>query len=121
MLDALVEDCTWKLNLFPVKGGVSSYYGPWTLLTKRDVDYEKHLSIPFGAYVQACRENNPTNTNAPRTIDGIYLGPDTESSQGGHKVMNLVTGRLIRPMKVWVLPVTNFAINAVEDLLDNKK
>ena len=121
MIDHLVKDCTWKINLFPVKGGVSSYYGPWTLITKKDVDYELHLKIPFGAYVQAYQENNPTNTNAPRTIDGIYLGPEINNVQGGHKVMNLVTGKLIHPMKVYPLPVTNFVINAVEAMAKEQK
>ena len=121
MLDYLVTFVVWTMNLFPVKGGVSSYYGPWTLITKRDVDYEKHLKVPFGAYVQAFNATNPSNTNAPRTIDAIYLGPDMHTQQGGHLCMNLVTGELIRPMKVYPQPVTQFVINAVEAMAEKQK
>ena len=121
MADELVTDCVFKLNLFPAKGGVSSYYGPWTIITKKDVDYEKYLTIPFGTYVQAYQENNPTNTNAARTVDAMCLGPEFENNQGGHKCMDLNTGRLIRPMKVCPQPVTQFVINAVEEMARKQK
>ena len=121
MVDELVTDCVFKLNLFPVKGGVLSHCGPWTVITKKDVDYEKYLTIPFGTYVQAHQENNPTNTNAARTVDAMYLGPEFENDQGGHKCMDLNTGRLIRPMKVCPQPVTQFVINAVEEMARKQK
>jgi hypothetical protein len=56
---------THQLNLFPAKGGVSAYLSPYTIMTGRNLNYDKHCQVPFGAYVQANQENDPTNTQAP--------------------------------------------------------
>ena len=37
------------------------------------LDHHKHCQISFGEYLQALNEPNRTNTQAPRTIDAIYL------------------------------------------------
>ena len=120
MLKYLAMVSTQQLNLFPAKGGVSPYYSPHVILKKRDIDYEKHCQVPFGTYVQAKEENHPTNTNAPRTIDAIYLRP-IPNHQGGHEVMNLETGRPVTTAKVWEKPVTQFVINAVEAMAAEQK
>ena len=104
---------TTQLNIFLAKGEVSPYFSPHVLLTKTDLDYDKHLKIPFGTYVQAFHEETPKNTNAPRTLDAIYLRP-THNKQGGHELMNLNTGKLITRPKVWAMPVTDLVIKAVE-------
>ena len=64
------------------------------ILNQMNLDYNKHCFIPFGTYVQANHETNPTNTNAPRTLDAIYLHP-TDNIQGGHELMDLNSGRII--------------------------
>jgi hypothetical protein len=70
------------LNLLLVKGGVSAYYSPHMILNQESLDYAKHCSVPFGAYVQANHETNRTNSNATRTLDAIYLRP-AQNQQGG--------------------------------------
>ena len=55
-----------------------------------DLDYNKHCTIPFRAYIQAYQENNVKNTNIPYTIDVIYLQL-IKNTQGGHELMNLAT------------------------------
>ncbi len=75
MLRYLAMVATHPLNMFPAKGGISPYYSPRVLLGGQDIDFNKHCQVPFGAYVQANQENDPKNTNAPRTIDAIYLRP----------------------------------------------
>ena len=115
MLRHLAMVCTKQLNYFPAKGGVSSYLSPHVILTSRDLDYEVHCQVPFGAYVQVNQENIPTNTPAPRTIDAIYLRP-MSNKQGGHEVMNLATGQVITRTKVWERPVTELVIKAVETM-----
>ena len=85
----------------------------------KHLDYNKHLQIPFGSYVQASNENNPTNTNMPRTIDAIYLRPH-KSQQGGHELYDLVTGRVITCGKVKVIPVTPMVIHVVEKLAEDQ-
>ena len=113
MIIKLAETVTDKLNWVPAKGGLSPYYSPHVILTKRPIDYNKHCQYSFGAYVQASNENDPTNTNAPRTIDAIYLCP-TQGKQEGHELMDLRTGKLITRRRVTVLPVTPVVVKAVE-------
>jgi hypothetical protein len=88
------------LNMFPAKGGISAHYSPHTILTGQAIDFKKHLAIPFGSYVQANNENDPSNTNAPRTLDCIYLGPVMDNRQGGHKLLHLGTGKVITRPRV---------------------
>jgi hypothetical protein len=62
-----------QLNVFPVKGGVSSYYSPRMLLNQTNLDYSKECTVPFGAYVQANHKTVKTNSNITRMLDAIYL------------------------------------------------
>jgi len=87
------------------------------ILGGRDYDFNKHCLIPFGAYVQAYQENSPKNTNAPRTIDAIYLRP-TNNMQGGHELMDLNSGRVITRPRVFEIPVTPIVIRAVEAMAE---
>ena len=118
MLRALTLQSTEALNFFPAKGGVSSYYSPRTIMKGEALDYTKHCRFPFGAYVQASQNNNPTNTNAPRTTDAIYLRP-LYNKQGGHLLMHLPTGREITRNHLKELPVTDTVIKAVEALAES--
>jgi hypothetical protein len=81
-----------KLNLFPVKGGVSKYYSPRMILNQTNLDYTKHCVVPFGAYVQANHESTKTSSNVTRTLDAIYLRP-AQNQQGGHELMDLNSGQ----------------------------
>jgi hypothetical protein len=83
------------------------------------LDFEKHCQVPFGAYVQANQENNPTNTLAPRTINAIYLRPMT-NIQGGHELMTIHTGQVITRNTVWERPVTDLLIRAVETMAEEQ-
>jgi hypothetical protein len=47
----LVTTQARQLNLFPAKGGISLYYSPRTILGLPVLDYEKHCSVPFVAYI----------------------------------------------------------------------
>ena len=113
MIKYMAMLCTKQLNYFPQRGGVSKYFSPHMIMSQRDLDYERDLKVPFGAYVQACHEPNPTNTNAPRAIDAIYLMP-LDNAQGGHEDMDLNSGRVVTRRKVTPLPVTPSVIKAVE-------
>ena len=115
MWEYLVFVSTAQLNWFPVKGGVSKYYSPHHLLKKRQLNYKRHFVVPFGSYVQANEENNPTNDNRPRSLDAIYLRPSSDR-QGGHDLMHLATGELITRQRVWKLPITDRVISAVHAL-----
>ena len=75
----------------------------------------KHFQVLFGAYVQANQDNSPTNTQAGRFLDTIYLRP-MNNIQGGHEVMNLATGQVITRAVVRECPLTQVVINAVESI-----
>ena len=49
-----VLESAYRLNLFPAKGGVSSYYSPQVILHRTVIKYSKHCAIPFGADVHEC-------------------------------------------------------------------
>jgi len=115
MIKHLAMVSTEQLNMFPAKGGVSPYLSPHMILTGRSFDYNKHCTIPFGAYVQANNQNHPTNTNAPRTLDCIYLRP-TNNKQGGHELMNIATGGVITRSKVTEIPISHVVLQAVEKM-----
>ena len=65
MIRYLAMECTEKWNIFPVKGGVSEYFSPHMLLKHKNLHYDKHCLIPFGAFVQVNHEPEPLNSNAP--------------------------------------------------------
>jgi len=73
--------------------------------------------LPFGSYVQGTLRNDPTNTNAPRTVDAIYLR-SMPNDQGGHEAMSLSTGKKITPNRVFEIPVTNTVIKHVEAMAE---
>jgi hypothetical protein len=72
--------------MFPAKGGISvHYYLPHTILTGQAIDFKKHLAIPFGSYVQANNENDPSNTNAhvlwiASTLDQLWITDRVDTS-----------------------------------------
>ena len=50
------------------------YYSPTMIVHKTGLDYKKHCTFATGTYVQANHDDaNRKKTNAPRTLDGIYL------------------------------------------------
>ena len=80
------------------------------------IEYTKHCRFTFGSYCQALNENQPTNTPSPRTIGGIFLSV-LDTAQGGHKLLNLATARIITRSRVIEIPITNDVIERVEMLV----
>jgi Reverse transcriptase (RNA-dependent DNA polymerase) len=115
MVKVLTMESAKKMNFFPPQGGISPYYSPRAILHQRTLDYNKHCSIPFGAYVQAHDEPNIKNTQQPRTIDCVYLRY-TDNYQGGHQLLDLNTGRTIKRRTVTQIPITQNVIDMVENL-----
>ena len=93
MIQYFAMEATRKLNLFPVKGGVSPFFSPQTIMTNKAIDYDKECTIEFGTYVQASNESNPTNDNTAQMIDGIYLRP-AQNNQGSYEFMDLLARSL---------------------------
>jgi hypothetical protein len=49
-----------QMNLFPVKGGVSSYYSPRMILSQTNLDYTKDCTVPFGSELMYKLTMKPT-------------------------------------------------------------
>ena len=67
--------------------------------------------------MQACNENNPTNTTKERSIDGVYPRA-LDAMQGGYEVLDLKTGQTTTRFKVDELPTPPEVIKRVEQLAD---
>jgi hypothetical protein len=110
MVISLVSNAVFWLNAFPRSNGVSATLSPWYLITGKQLDYQKHVCLEFGSYVQTHEEH--TNDMRPRTIGAICLGP-TGNEQGGHYFMFLATGCRIICNHWTELPMPHDAIEHV--------
>jgi len=113
MIEYMAMVCAFQLNIVPATGGISEYYSPHMILTKQQVDYNIHCTVPFGAYVQSNQDNEPLNMLQPRTVDTIYLRP-LLNFQGGHEVMDLYTFQVLKSRTVTECPITPLIVKAVE-------
>jgi hypothetical protein len=117
MAKILTIVCTKKWNFFPPKGGVSPYYRPQMILHQQSLDYNKHCSIPFLAYVQAHHEPDPKYTQHPQTLDCIYLR-FTDNEQGGHHLLYLQMGGTIKRRTDTSVLITENVIDLVHNMAD---
>ena len=104
----LVSNAVFWLNAFPHADGVSDTLSLRYLLTGKQIDYQKHVRLEFGVYVQTHEAH--TNDMQPRTIGAICLGP-SGNEQGGHYFMSLVTG--LHRRKWTEMPMPQDAIDRV--------
>ena len=93
-----------KLNCFPVKVGISPYCSPQTIVYQKTFDYNKHFTIPFGAFFQANNDSNQTNSNALWTIDGIYLLALSQI-QEGHEIFDPRSHKVITRPNIIEIPI----------------
>lgn len=82
-------------------------------MTGFTISYNKHCTIPFGAYTQVHEQHN--NSMLPRTSGAIALRP-SGNAQGGYYFLNLHTGKRIICNKWTTLPMPNEVINTVHQL-----
>jgi hypothetical protein len=83
MLVHAVLFVTKQLNLFLVKGGLSSKLSPKQIMSGKVVQY-KFCAMGFGRYCQIHEEDQPHNGMVVRTQGAILLGP-SGNAQGAHK------------------------------------
>jgi len=98
MLTHVVLFVVKQLNLFPVKGGLSSRLSPKQILSGEVIDY-KFCSMGFGRYCQIHEEDQPRNSMAARAQGAMSLGP-SGNSQGVQKFYTLTTGNVV-VRRVW--------------------
>ena len=108
-----------KLNFFPAKNGASQYYSPRMTLHQRNLDYARHCQYALGTYVQAHDEPKHSNTDAPRSLDCIYLRYN-DNVQGGHELLHLPTNSIIRRRTVTPVPITPAIIKQVHTIAEQE-
>ena len=103
---------TKQLNLFPVKGGISTQFSPRQIMTGEVVNY-KFCSVPFGCYCQISNEGTPRNSMLARTEGALALRP-SGNAHGEHKFWTLNTGSIVVRGQ-WVrLPITDTVIARID-------
>jgi hypothetical protein len=111
----IVFTCVKQLNLFPTKGSILDNISPKTLLSGEALDYKKHLRLQLGQYCQVHEENEPRNSQLPRTKGAICLGP-TGNLQGGYFFMSLSSGKKIKRYSWDEIPMPDTVIDRVNEL-----
>ena len=89
MLKEMIMASVFWLNMFPPHDGVSNTLSPWALMTRFDLDYNKHCCLQFSSYVETNKEHD--NSMQSQTTGAIALCP-TGNHQGGYFFMSLTTG-----------------------------
>jgi hypothetical protein len=89
VLIQLVKNVIFWLNSFPARDGVSTTMSPRCIMTGQEIDYNKHVCLEFGEYVQTHEEHDNAMTN--RTLGAICLGL-TGSEHGTHWFMCVASG-----------------------------
>jgi hypothetical protein len=118
-LELINQAVSW-LNMFPHTDGASNTMSPRTILTGTTADYVTHCRAPIGAYCEVHNENDPSNTEKPRTSRAIALNP-TGNLQGSYRFLSLDTGKRISRRRWTELPITEEIINRVHQLALNER
>jgi hypothetical protein len=115
MIKGVVRFAVKSLNQFPAEDGISDVISPTSIMTGVAAPNYNHFKLEFGEYATVFEDNNPTNTNAPRTVDAVALH-HTGNAQGDYFFMSLATGERISRRQYTKLPITQRVIDAVEGL-----
>ena len=115
MVRYLAYEVVMKLNFFPVKRNLSTYYSPQTIVDRHPFDYNRHCTIKFVVFVQENNDNNPKNSNVLRKIYGIYLR-SLDKIQVRHKIFDIHIHRVITRHKIIQISITKSIIKHIEEM-----
>lgn len=99
----LIFEIMW-LNAICPGDGWSDELSPREIVLRWQLDMALHCRGDFGSYCLAYDEPTPTNTQDPRAMDSICLGP-TGNRQGTYKFFDLKTKQVIKQKQFEQLPV----------------
>ena len=119
LMKGVVDNATRCLNQLPAEDGLSYRISPMSLVTGIGPIYYNKLITSMGVYGQAFEDNNPTNTNAPRSVRAIALSMSLNEN-GYFTFMSLDTGKKINRRKFTELPITEAVIKRVEFLAEEE-
>jgi Reverse transcriptase (RNA-dependent DNA polymerase) len=111
----LVKNAVTWLNMFPHPDGISDTLSPRAIMTGLHPKFNTHCRVPIGAYCEVHNENDPSNTESPRTTPAIALNP-TGNLQGSYHFMSLTTGARLSRRRWTELPTTDAVITRVHEL-----
>ena len=100
------------INAVPANLGISENFSPREIVTGRKIDMKKDCRALFGAYVEASRDADVTNTMAERTHSCISLGP-SGNLQGSLKCFDLITGKVIVRRTFRTIPIPDRILKLV--------
>ena len=113
MIQEGMKKISFSRNLVVKKEGCSKYFSPYQIIYQRNIDYNKEFQFSFGSYCLIDHKNKPTkNDPRPRDRDAIYLRA-SRTLQGGHHVLDLMTGRVITRQKVTEVKLTDAVVKRV--------
>lgn len=94
MVKELVANAVKALNMFLANNGILDTMSPWMIVTSLGNPNYNKLHLEFGAFMQAFKDETPTNTNDPWMVGAIALNP-SGNAQGSYHFMSLLTGAKI--------------------------
>ena len=113
MIAELIYLSVFWLNCFPARDGISNTLSPRAIIVGAEIDFNKHVRLEYGTYVQTHEEHD--NTMATRTTGAIALRP-TGNEQGGYYFYSLSTGRVLNRNRWTELPMPVEVIDRVHKL-----
>jgi hypothetical protein len=112
----IVKHSVTRLNQLPADNGVSDIMSPTTIMTGKPNRYYNKLIIELGTYVQIFEPTTfASNTLRSRTTGAIAL-KSTGNAQGDYFLMSLITGRRLSRHQWTMVPMTDAAIDRVEQM-----
>ena len=116
----IVQEAARKLNYFPVKGGISPYYSPRAIITKKALNYFTHGIHYTGEFVMAHNDENIKNNLNPRALECIYLrSSDTVYSK--HELFHIQTERIITRRTCTSAKITEHMQILLENIASKQK
>ena len=109
---ATVTAAARSLCLIPHPDGVSPTFSPCALVDGHHPTFDSHCKVAVGSYCELHRILEPTNTETPRTVPGIALGP-TSDYDGTYEFMSLNSGRKVTCRDFNELPITADVVDLV--------
>ena len=102
MVIEMVYSTIFWLNTFSPSSSVHETLSPRTIITGKNIDFNKHCKYEFGTYVQTHEQTD--NTMRARTVGAIALRPNG-NDQGGYYFLSLITGRRLDRLHATPLPM----------------
>ena len=84
------------------------------------MDFIKEIQFSFGAYVIASQENSYVKNNRKARARGCIYLRASKNLQGGHRVLDLATGKVIERPTVTEVPMTDLVLATVNSMANEQ-